>query len=497
MTTNDQDLQEYYGLWEGNLPFLMVNLSSTEPNCKTVLDMSEEEKQKYLDWIKNIGVELITAAIMVKNEEEHIVQTLRSVIEHVDRVVIMDTGSTDNTVAVAKQFLDTCDVPHSICQERIFRDDEDFDFSVARNHMLHSRVSAFYTTTHFILLLDAHDRVEKMEYLRLLCAREFEEGSMGRGQHYEYNLPPRYPRYCKDLKKLQSDINKEIADDNSQFLAYELPVVYSFSVYFETDEGTERQPMLRLLRTEGGYRRGIQWKYVGPVHEILVPTASSCAQRVDIPPDFCRIVQDKRTDSNGSQERWVRDIKILEKRLNDPLAVYYLAKTLMAQRKCQEAVPHLERRLDMVREDLDMAHNQRFNTLLMLAFANHTFLVFEQDFQKKRLYYQNIRSCCEKAIHLKPHRAEVYDLAARSCFEIGDNYNALELAEKALACDKDLVERAFENYDLSLYQDGRYATYTRILSEANNDAALEFVRQFPLGAETPLMQKEYQRLVGE
>lgn len=40
----------------------------------------------------------ITAHVMVKNEEFFIFEAIRSVIEHVDKMIIFDTGSTDGTV---------------------------------------------------------------------------------------------------------------------------------------------------------------------------------------------------------------------------------------------------------------------------------------------------------------------------------------------------------------------------------------------------------------
>lgn len=44
----------------------------------------------------------ITAHVIVKNEENFIWYALNSVIEHVERIIVWDTGSSDNTVAIIK-----------------------------------------------------------------------------------------------------------------------------------------------------------------------------------------------------------------------------------------------------------------------------------------------------------------------------------------------------------------------------------------------------------
>ncbi len=46
----------------------------------------------------------ITAHIIVKNEEKWIWYSIMSIIDYVDKVIIFDTGSQDNTVAIIKEF---------------------------------------------------------------------------------------------------------------------------------------------------------------------------------------------------------------------------------------------------------------------------------------------------------------------------------------------------------------------------------------------------------
>lgn len=56
----------------------------------------------------------ITLTAMVKNEEDHILGMLESVQYLVDEFVIVDTGSTDNTIKILEQFKSYCPVPVKI-----------------------------------------------------------------------------------------------------------------------------------------------------------------------------------------------------------------------------------------------------------------------------------------------------------------------------------------------------------------------------------------------
>src|SRR5690554_2809950 len=46
----------------------------------------------------------ITAIILTKNEEENIENCILSIIEHVKRIVVVDSGSQDNTISLAKKY---------------------------------------------------------------------------------------------------------------------------------------------------------------------------------------------------------------------------------------------------------------------------------------------------------------------------------------------------------------------------------------------------------
>jgi len=94
----------------------------------------------------------ITLSMIVKNEEQYLRGCLESVKDIADEIVIVDTGSTDSTLEIAKEF-----------NAKIYHFEWIKDFSAARNFALSK------STGNWILYLDADERIEgksKKEILR-------------------------------------------------------------------------------------------------------------------------------------------------------------------------------------------------------------------------------------------------------------------------------------------------------------------------------------------
>lgn len=85
---------------------------------------------------------LISLSMIVKNEEHFLRGCLQSVRGIVDEIIITDTGSTDATLAIAKEF-----------GAKIYHKEWTHNFAEARNHSLQ------YCTGEWILYLDADERL--------------------------------------------------------------------------------------------------------------------------------------------------------------------------------------------------------------------------------------------------------------------------------------------------------------------------------------------------
>jgi len=98
-------------------------------------------------------MQTISLCMIVRNEEENIANVLTSAKDIVDEIIIVDTGSTDNTKIIAKEFTD-----------KIYDFEWCDDFSKARNY------SFSLATSDYIMWLDADDIVpfETAMYIKKL-----------------------------------------------------------------------------------------------------------------------------------------------------------------------------------------------------------------------------------------------------------------------------------------------------------------------------------------
>ncbi len=93
---------------------------------------------------------MISLSMIVKNEEKHLCECLESVKGIVDEIVLVDTGSSDNTIKIAENF-----------GARIFHFEWINDFAAARNYSLER------CTGDWILYLDADERLSNRSVIEL------------------------------------------------------------------------------------------------------------------------------------------------------------------------------------------------------------------------------------------------------------------------------------------------------------------------------------------
>jgi len=97
----------------------------------------------------------LSLAMIVKNEEKVLARCLDSIAHIVDEIIIVDTGSTDKTVEIAKEY--TTNVNYFEWID---------DFSAARNYAFSK------ATCDYIMWLDADDYLEESEQEKLLALKE-------------------------------------------------------------------------------------------------------------------------------------------------------------------------------------------------------------------------------------------------------------------------------------------------------------------------------------
>jgi tetratricopeptide (TPR) repeat protein len=102
---------------------------------------------------KYLGQERITLCMIVKNEQELLPRCLASVKDAVDEMVIVDTGSDDRTVEIAKSF-----------GAKVYHHPWQNSFSLHRNQSIE------YATGDWVMILDADEELERADIAKLRTA---------------------------------------------------------------------------------------------------------------------------------------------------------------------------------------------------------------------------------------------------------------------------------------------------------------------------------------
>lgn len=104
----------------------------------------------------------LSVALVVKNGESKVVECLTRLIGLADELIVVDTGSTDNTVALVKKFARIYKVPLILdCVGNVFTDDEgNFDFGGAKGY------SYTLATKEYVMWVDVNDMLDNAKEVR-------------------------------------------------------------------------------------------------------------------------------------------------------------------------------------------------------------------------------------------------------------------------------------------------------------------------------------------
>jgi len=212
----------------------------------------------------------IAALIMVKNEHKRLHITLNSIKNFVNSLIVFDTGSTDNTVDICKEFSEKNNMPLHLKQG------EFINFCVSRNESLD--FGDLFSEVDYFLLLDTNDELRNGGELR---------------------------------KFAEENMNSE----KTAFLISQEWWSGSLTKYYNS----------RLMKSRSG------WRFVGVVHEYLNHPDNKDDCLLGRAPDHIVLYQDRTQDDDKTSKRFIRDEKLLkEEYLKDPTeprTVFYLAQT--------------------------------------------------------------------------------------------------------------------------------------------------------------------------
>ncbi len=245
----------------------------------------------------------IAVLMMVKNEKKRLSVTLESIKDFADSLVIFDTGSTDNTIQICKDFCEKYNIPLRL-KEGTFE-----NFAISRNVSLEFADS--FPDIDYLLLLDTNDELRGGQILRK-CAEEYIKN------------PSTGFLMCQEWWSGQHD------------------------KYFN----------VRFIKAHQ------QWRYKGSVHEYIKTLNENNDKHPIVKlPDTIVIYQDRTQDDDKSGKRFKRDKELLfhEYKLDptEPRTVFYLAQTCSCLNEHEEAFFYYK-----IRTTLDGFQEEKFHSFL-------------------------------------------------------------------------------------------------------------------------------------
>jgi len=234
---------------------------------------------------------LLTVVIMVKNEADNIIPTLKPFVDAgVASFLVYDTGSTDGTQDLIREYFKDCAIEHAYIVEEPF-----VDFATSRNRALDLAEQIFVHNT-FLVMLDA--------------------------EWYTYNVNE-LMRFC--------ELHKNYISPNCTGSCY---LMRLFSLADSINNYTPR-----LIR------QGYNVRYVGVVHESIPNRASGI-----VPDSVYFEYRPQQCGQDKTKARLVRDYALLKKHLDDNptdmRTMFYLAQTCQFMNEWEEAIFYYQKRLD-------------------------------------------------------------------------------------------------------------------------------------------------------
>ena len=225
----------------------------------------------------------IALLMMLKNEEKRLHVSLNSIVGYVDSMIIYDTGSTDNTINILKEFSEKHNIPLRLKQG------EFVNFCVSRNVSL--EFADTFDDVDYILLLDCNDELKGGEHLLTLA------------------------KHHKD-------------DTSTAFLLTQEWWSGNYTKYFN----------VRFVKARKG------WRYKGSVHEYVTcidKDGTEHRNNIVKAPDNIILFQDRTQDDDKTGKRFARDKELLlkdyEKDPHEPRTLFYLAQTCSCLVQVQES----------------------------------------------------------------------------------------------------------------------------------------------------------------
>jgi glycosyltransferase involved in cell wall biosynthesis len=276
---------------------------------------------------------------MVKDEEKRIHFTLSNATKYAREVVIYDTGSSDNTLNIIKEFANVSPIKfHILCGDFV-------DYSTSRNVML-EYCETLCRDGELIMVLDCNDEL--------------------RADNFDANI-----------SKIPNNINGVMVNSYWEF---------------SDERNTMSHIKFLLLRAHRNVR------YRGRVHEYMMENGNEFKSYYFLEEAYLH--QDRTQDDDKTRKRYNKDIELLLKEIeDDPVYVmrhyFYLGKTYMLKGDYTNAFKYLKKRISIESGDTEEIH-MSYIYLGMITYAridqaNKSNLLYLMKYDSKRHYRKMVK----------------------------------------------------------------------------------------------------------
>jgi glycosyltransferase involved in cell wall biosynthesis len=363
----------------------------------------------------------LSVCMIVKNEEKHLKNALSSIKDLADEIIIVDTGSSDNTKEIASTFT-----------QKIYDYTWNDNFAEARNFSLQ------HATSDWILILDADETLSKVDNQRIVslikeAPREI-SGFIMTQRNYVSS------QEHLNLGKINHLNIKDSGQSNQGFLTNENDT-YGVSKFFA---GWIPTPIVRLFRKQNAQFKGI-------IHEDIIPSLKGTILKTPI-----QIHHFGKTDEVSWKAKWDLYEQLAEKKAKqeqDYHADFELGRQYLASQKLDKAqtmflksitkndqfwlswfnlgsIHLLENKLETALTYLNKAKECNPNAVAIYKNLGVVYAKKEQ--------YQKAISEFVLALNLNPNQADVFKNMALCYQKLGDDKRAHLAITKAKKLDPHL-----------------------------------------------------------
>ncbi len=245
---------------------------------------------------------MISACLITKNEEKFLAETFQSLKPLVSEIIVVDTGSTDNTVSIAKA-----------CGAIVYHFKWENNFAKARNFSLSK------ATQPWILIIDPDERLAQREFSQMQSmVQKIQVAAYSfKTRNYVHNSTVSGFKPCK-----------------GEYLALEK----NFPGYFESKK-------IRL------FRRSSSVQFVGSVHELVEPTIKGKVVDSEIPFHHYGSSEEVCADRGKNEFYQKQGEQKLSENPQDWKSYFELGTQFLTAGKYEAAVPNLEKANSLKKRD--------------------------------------------------------------------------------------------------------------------------------------------------